>query len=133
LGRKGEPWIHWEGKEVIDEIRTLDPPREYRRGTHGVYEPPRDVLKSIPGLKLVEMDRIKEYAWCCGAGGGVTESNPEFSMWTATERIAEAELTGASAIVTACPWCIKNFNEAISAKGSSLKVYDVIELLEKAI
>jgi Fe-S oxidoreductase len=133
LGRKGEPWIHWEGREIIDEIRTLDPPREYRRGTYGVYEPPRDVLKSIPGLKLVEMDRIKEYAWCCGAGGGVNESNPEFSMWTATERIDEAELTGASALVTACPWCIKNFNEAISAKGSSLKVYDIIELLEKAI
>jgi Fe-S oxidoreductase len=42
-------------------------------------------------------------------------------------------LTGASAIATACPWCIKNFNEAISAKGSNLKVYDIIELLEKAI
>ena len=37
----------------------------------GVYEPARDLLKSIPGLKLVEMDRIREYAWCCGAGGGV--------------------------------------------------------------
>jgi len=133
LGRKGEPWIRWEGREVIDEIRTLDPPREYRRGTNGVYEPPRNVLKSIPGLKLVEMDRIKEYAWCCGAGGGVTESNPEFSMWTATERIDEAELTGATAIVTACPWCIKNFNEAVSGRGSNLKVYDIIELLEKAI
>jgi Fe-S oxidoreductase len=98
-----------------------------------VYEPPRDVLESIPGLKLVEMDRIKEYAWCCGAGGGVAESNPEFSMWTAGERIDEAELTGASAIATACPWCIRNFNQAIADKDSSLKVYDIIELLEKAI
>ena len=133
LGRKGEPWIKWEGREIIDEIRTLDPPREYRRGAKGVYEPPRDVLKSIPGLKLVEMDRIKEYTWCCGAGGGVNVSNPEYSMWTANERIDEAELTGASAIATACPWCIKNFKEAISAKGSNLKVYDIIELLEKAI
>jgi Fe-S oxidoreductase len=133
LGRKGEPWIHWEGKEVIDEIRTLDPPREYRRGSRGVYEPPRDVLKSIPGVKLVEMDRIKEYAWCCGAGGGVNDSNPEFSMWTATERIKEAELTGASAIVTTCPWCTKNFKEAISGSGSNLEVYDIIELLEKAL
>ena len=83
LGRMGEHYIHWEGREVIDEIRTLDPPREYRRGTYGVYEAPRDLLRSIPGLKPVEMDRIKEYAWCCGSGGGVSESNPEFSMWTA--------------------------------------------------
>ena len=129
----GEHYIHWEGREVIDEIRTLDPPREYRRGTYGVYEAPRDLLRSIPGLKLVEMDRIKEYAWCCGSGGGVSESNPEFSMWTAAERINEAEITGASAIVTACPWCIKNFKEAVFRKGSHLEVCDIIELLDRAI
>jgi Fe-S oxidoreductase len=133
LGRMGEPYIHWNGKEIIDEIRTFDPPKEYRRGTYGVYEPPREILKSIPGLRLVEMDRTKEYAWCCGAGGGVSESNPEFSNWTAQERISEAETTGTAAIVTACPWCIKNFNEAITQKSSSLKVYDIIELLEKAL
>jgi Fe-S oxidoreductase len=79
------------------------------------------------------MTRIKEYAWCCGAGGGVNDSNPEYNAWTANERIVEAEATGASAIATACPWCIKNFNEAVKAKGSSLKVYDVIELLDKSI
>jgi Fe-S oxidoreductase len=133
LGRMSEPYIHWKGKEIVTDIRVFDPPKEYRRGTHGVYEPPRDVLKSIRGLKVVEMDRIKEYAWCCGAGGGVNETNPEFSLWTANERIKEAEMTGAAAIVTACPWCIKNFNEAIAQKGSSLKVFDVIELLEKAL
>jgi Fe-S oxidoreductase len=133
LGRQGEPYIHWQGKEVVNQIRTFDPPKERRRGTYGVYEPPRDVLKSIPGLKLLEMDRIKEYAWCCGAGGGVGESNPEFSLWTAIKRIDEAQETGAAAIATACPWCIKNFNKAISQKGINLKVYDVIELLEKAI
>jgi len=63
----------------------------------------------------------------------VNESNPEFSLWTATDRIKEAEATGAEAIVTACPWCVKNFNDAIKENGSSLKVYDVVELLEKAI
>ncbi len=133
LGRMGEPYIHWNGREIIDEIRTFDPPKEYRRGTYGVYEPPREILKNIPGLRLVEMSRIKEYAWCCGAGGGVDISNPEFSLWTARERIDEAEQTGAAAIVTACPWCIQNFRKAIAEKGSRLKVYDVIELLAKTI
>jgi Fe-S oxidoreductase len=132
LGRLGEPWIHWKGKE-IGQTRLFDPPKEFMRGTYGIYEPPRDVLKSIPGLKLVEMDRIKEYAWCCGAGGGVSVSNPDFSQWTARERIDEAESTGAEALVTACPWCVQNFNNAIKEKGSTLKVYDVVELLEKAI
>jgi Fe-S oxidoreductase len=132
LGRLGEPWIHWEGKRLSKSF-VFDPPKEYRRGTHGIYEPPRDVLKSIPGIRFTEMTRIKEYAWCCGAGGGVNESNPEFAQWTAQERIEEAGSTGAEAIVTACPWCEKTFNETVKGNGSSLKVYDIVELVEKAI
>jgi Fe-S oxidoreductase len=133
LGRLGESWIHWKGKKIPGDKFVFDPPKEYRRGTKGVYEPPRDVLKGIPGLKFTEMTRIKEYSWCCGAGGGVNESNPAFAKWTAEDRIKEAESTGAEAIVTACPWCEKTFNEAIKESGSSLKVYDIIELVEKAI
>ena len=78
----------------------FDPPKPYRRGTNGVYEPPRKVLASLPGVTLTEMDRIKEYAWCGGSCGGVTDSNPEFAEWTATERLEEAACTGAEAIVT---------------------------------
>ena len=132
LGRLGEPWIHWEGKRLPGIQRRFDPPKEFRRGTYGVYEPPRDVLKAIPGIRLMEMERIKEYAWCCGAGGGVNESNPEFAMWTATERIKEAESTGAEAIVSACPWCEKLLGEVAKSSNSRLKVYDIVELVEKA-
>ena len=57
------------------------------------------VLASLPGVTLTEMDRIKEYAWCGGSCGGVTDSNPEFAEWTATERLEEAASTGAEAIV----------------------------------
>jgi len=133
LGRLGEPYKHWEGKPVPGHIRIFDPPKEFRRGTYGVYEPPRDVLKSIPGLNLIEMDRIREYAWCCGAGGGVRETNVEFAKWTAKVRIDEAESTGAEAIATSCPGCEQNLKDTIKENGSSLKVYDIVELLEKAI
>jgi Fe-S oxidoreductase len=131
LGRLSEPWIHWEGKQLPGGNFVFDPPKTYRRGTHGVYDPPRDILKSIPGVKFTEMTRIKEYAWCCGAGGGVSESNPDYAKWTAQERIKEALSTGVEALVTACPWCEKTFNEALG--NSSLKVYDIVELLEKAV
>jgi Fe-S oxidoreductase len=133
LGRLGEPWIHWSGKKIPGDRFVFDPPKEYRRGTKGIYEPPRDILKNIPGVKLTEMTRIKEYSWCCGAGGGVNESNSDFAVWTAQKRIEEAISTGAEALVTACPWCEKTFNEAIKASGSSLKVYDIVELVERAI
>ena len=129
LGRLGEPWIEWKGVQRERHMRVYNPPRVLRRGTYGVYEPPRDLLRSIPGVKLVEMDRIKEYAWCCGAGGGVKETNPEFAAWTARERLAEAESTGVQALVTACPHCASN----LRGTESALKVYDVVEILDKAI
>ena len=133
LGRMGESWIHWNGKKVPGDRFIFDPPKIYRRGSKGVYEPPRDVLKAIPGVNLTEMTRIKEYAWCCGAGGGVNESNPDFAQWTAKERIEEAISTGAEAIVTTCPWCEKMFAEAVQASGGRLKIYDIVELVEQAI
>jgi len=99
----------------------------------GIYEPPRDIIKSIPGVELVEMYRIKEYAWCCGAGGGVIEAYPEFNRFTATERIKEAKETGAEAIVTACPWCKRSLSDAVSDMGDKLKVLDIVELVQQAI
>jgi Fe-S oxidoreductase len=133
LGRLGEPYIHWKGEQAQKHMRIYNPPKTFRRGSYGIYEPPREILRSIPGLKLVEMDRIKEYTWCCGAGGGVQETNPEFARWTATERIKEAESTGAGALVTACPHCVDNFNNALEGNGSHFKIYDVVELLENSI
>jgi Fe-S oxidoreductase len=133
LGRLGEPWIHWKGTKIPGDRFVFDPPKPYRRGVNGVYEPPRDVLRAIPGVRLTEMTRIKEYSWCCGAGGGVSESNPDFAKWTAKKRLEEAVSTGAQAIVTACPWCEKTFIEAARESSSSLKIYDIVELVERAL
>jgi Fe-S oxidoreductase len=135
LGRMGEPFIPWKGveKKVFKQIWIYDPPKPWRKGTNGVYQPPRDVLQSIPGVELAEMKRIKEYAWCCGAGGGVIDAYPEFAAWTALERIEEAKTTGSEALVTACPWCKRNFTDAIKASGERLKVFDIIELVEQAV
>jgi Fe-S oxidoreductase len=79
------------------------------------------------------MERIREYSWCCGAGGGVREAYPEFSNWTASERITEARSTGAEALVTACPWCERNFLDAIGGQDNDLKVLDIIELVQQAL
>lgn len=135
LGRQGEPYVPWNGveKKIKNQIIVYEPRKPRYNGAWGVYDPPRDILKSIPGVKLVEMERIREYSWCCGAGGGVREAYPEFSQWTATERIMEAQSTGAGALVSACPWCERNFIDAINAHGVTMQVYDIIDLVQKAI
>jgi len=131
LGRRSEPYVHWEGTRV--EFGKLNPSKEFRRGTFGVYDSPREVLKSIPGVELIEMERIKENAWCCGSGGGVKVAFEDFALWTAEERIEEAESTRAEALVTCCPYCEQNFNDAIEKSKKSLKVYDLVEIVFQAI
>lgn len=105
----------------------------------GIYEDPRFILESIPGVRIVEMDRIKENAWCCGAGGGVRVAYPDFAYWTAKERLEEAETTGADLLVTACPECVDNLQAALkmrakeAASQRQLEVLDISEILVKVI
>jgi Fe-S oxidoreductase len=99
----------------------------------GVYDPPRDILKSIPGIELVEMERIRENSWCCGAGAGVSQANPDLALWTANERLKEAKATGATVLVTSCPWCERNFKDAIKEYGGEIEIYDIAEIVRKAI
>jgi Fe-S oxidoreductase len=130
LGRQGEPYEAWEGheKKILNQVHTWEPRRPRYNGSKGIYEEPRNILKAIPGVKLVEMERIKEYSWCCGAGSGCSVTDKEFSAWTANERIEEANSTGADALVTACPWCKDNFE-----KAGGIKVVDMIDLALKAL
>ncbi len=106
---------------------------ERRRGTHGIYQPPRDVLKSIPGAELVEMPRMRENAFCCGAGRGTREAFPDFAAWAADQRLTEVEEVGAEALVSACPWCKGSFSQAASRNQASLQVFDFSELVLSAI
>jgi Fe-S oxidoreductase len=130
LSRLSEPWVPWAGERGLWGV--VDPPLERRRGTHGVYQPPRDVLGSIPGVELVEMPRMRENAFCCGAGRGTKEAFPDFAAWAAEQRLEEVEEVAAEAIVSACPWCKENFAQAVGKNGSP-KVLDFSELVLSAI
>ncbi len=129
LGRRGEIYkAGWDGDNKL-----LRPVRFKQNGLLGIYDPPRDIIRSIPGIDFVEMERIREYSWCCGAGGGVYEAFPEFAEWTAGDRIEEAKSTGAEAIITACPWCERVFKDEIEENQIDIKVYDVMDLLTMSI
>jgi len=127
LSRLSEPWVPWEGERGLWGM--VSPPLDRRRGTNGVYQPPRDILKAIPGVELVEMPRMRENAFCCGAGRGTLEAFPDFALWAAEQRLAEVKEVGAQAIVSACPWCKDNFTKVISQNGERLKVFDISELV----
>jgi len=130
-GRGGERQNLWEGKRI--KWGLSDPPRQRNYGTNGVYDPPRNILQAIPGIELIEMERIREFSWCCGAGGGVKSAFPDFALESALERVNEAKATGAEALVTSCPWCESNFADAIIADGKKIQLYSLVELIEKAL
>lgn len=135
LGRLGEPYIPWEGKEVkiMNQVHTWEPRRPRYNGAYGIYDAPRRIIAAIPGVELLEMERIREYALCCGAGACVDQTYPEVSKFTANERVTEARATGADALVTACPWCESNFDGATDENDKKIEVIDIIDLVSRAL
>ena len=116
-------------KEIDMKITYHDP---CHIGRHmGIYEQPREVLKQIPGITLIEMDRNRENAWCCGSGGGVRSAFKDLSSFAANERIKEAIETTASALVSCCPFCLNQFKSNI--KNNEIQALDLSELVKKAI
>ena len=99
----------------------------------GVYDAPRAVLNAIPGLRLTEMPRNREDAYCCGAGGLIRYDYPESAAESGSDRLREAESTGADTLVTACPACLMQFQQVRNQLRSRLKVLDVTELINSQI
>lgn len=95
----------------------------------GIYELPRDLLRRVPGLELVEMAANRESALCCGGGGDVEMARPELSRAMADQRFAQALETGAEAVVTACPQCTRALNAAARRARRRVPTYDMAEML----
>jgi len=99
-------------------------------GRHNkLYDEPRKILDAIPGLKMVEMERTREEARCCGAGGGVKTAFPELAQKISALRVEDAERTNADFLATSCPFCYQSLKASIEAKGSKIKMVDIMELV----
>jgi Fe-S oxidoreductase len=100
-----------------------------------VYDPPREILKTIPGVKLVEMERNRETAMCCGAGGGLMWMEEETGNRINVSRTEQALATNSSIISSGCPYCLTMLSDGTKAKEVEDKIstYDVAEILEKAV
>jgi len=105
-------------------------------GKHNnIYEEPRKILESIPGIKLVEMRRNKENSLCCGGGGGRMWADFSEEPRLAEKRVLEALEVEAELLVTACPFCLINFEDAIKSinKEDVIAVKDVSEIMHEAM
>ena len=103
-------------------------------GRHnGVYEEPRDVLDSIPHLHRVEMKRSRDRSFCCGGGCLALFYEPKEEERMAVRRVRMAADAGANVIVTACPFCMVNVEDAIKVAGleSRLSAIDLVELVDR--
>ncbi|MFQ6050784.1 MAG: (Fe-S)-binding protein [Candidatus Hydrothermarchaeota archaeon] len=88
------------------------------------FDPPRELLKLIPELELVEFPHSRENSLCCGGGGGVRSAFPELSAMIAKKRMEEIENESVDAVVTACPFCEINLGTV-----TDKKVYDISQFL----
>ncbi|MBY6086755.1 4Fe-4S dicluster domain-containing protein [Priestia flexa] len=100
-----------------------------------VYDPPREILKAIPGVKMVEMARNRESGMCCGAGGGLMWAEETSGQRINVARTEQALEVNPGIISSGCPYCLTMISDGTKAKEVEEKVgtYDVAELLEKSI
>jgi Fe-S oxidoreductase len=105
-------------------------------GRHNrIYDDPRNVLDAIPGLKRVEMKRSRDRSFCCGGGGLMLFYEPKEEQRMGVKRVQMAAEAGANVIVTACPFCMANVEDAIKVAGleGKMTAIDLAELVDQQI
>ena len=102
---------------------------------NNVYDAPREILKAIPGVELVEMERNRDEAMCCGAGGGLMWMEEHVGNRINVARTEQALATNPTVISAGCPYCLTMLSDGTKAKEveDTVGTYDVAELLEKSI
>ncbi|MGW6190467.1 heterodisulfide reductase-related iron-sulfur binding cluster [Bacillus cereus] len=100
-----------------------------------VYEAPRDILKAIPGVNLVEMARNRETGMCCGAGGGLMWMEETAGSRINVARTEQALAVQPSIIGTGCPYCLTMISDGTKAKEveETVQTLDVTEILERSV
>jgi glycolate oxidase len=123
------------GGEVAKKV-TYHDPCDLGRACK-IFDEPRNILKRIPGLQFVEMERNRLDARCCGGGGGVQAHNPEMAVDMAAQRVRDALAVGAEIIVSGCPACKDNLRKGARAlpkeERGKIKIMDITEIVTEAL
>jgi Fe-S oxidoreductase len=103
-------------------------------GRHNqVYDAPRNVLASVPGVRTVEMPRHRERGMCCGAGGARMWMEEGIGKRINAERMDEAAATGAEMVGVACPYCLIMLDDGAKGRGDTIEVLDVAQLVRRSL
>jgi len=116
--------------QEFNETVTYHDPCDLGRKS-GVYDAPRQVLRAIPGLKLVEMADNRENSHCCGGGGNLETYRPELAQAVARRRLGQALDTEARYIVSACQQCERTLTAAARREKVRIRVMDITELVAR--
>jgi heterodisulfide reductase subunit D len=106
-----------------------DPCRLNKR--KGVWREPREILRAIPGLTFHDVDRVTQWSYCSGGGGGLPVEKPELTAKISENRVGKAAELGVDTLVSACPWSERPLSEAGQAR--SIDVVDLHELLAESL
>jgi Fe-S oxidoreductase len=125
--------LHFDPARASD-VYTMHDPCYLGRHNH-VYDAPREVLDAIPGLKWVEMKRCRDRSFCCGGGGLMLFYEPKENERMGVRRVRMAAEAGSNVIVTACPFCLANLEDAIKVAGLEEKMtaMDLTELADRQL
>jgi len=99
----------------------------------GIYDAPRQILKSIPGLNLVELENRLAQSVCCGGGGNLEMADPVLSGTLAQKKLDEIKQTGAKTVVSSCQQCVRTIKSRARRQKINLDVRDITELVLKAM
>jgi Fe-S oxidoreductase len=105
-------------------------------GRHsGIYDPPREILRALPGVELIEMDRNREQSMCCGGGGGGLWMERAKGERLSDLRVEEALAAGATVLATSCPYCIAMLEDSVRTLNADgrIRVKDVTELVAESL
>lgn len=104
-------------------------------GRHnGIYDQPRELLRGVPGLELVEMSEAFEESQCCGGGGSRIWMDSPKGERLSDIRLQQAVRTGAAVLATSCPYCMMNFEDSRQDGGSgAIEIVDVTEILSEVV